>query len=229
MIRLACALVTVAAVLACAAAPAAAQTITIGGRTYFTADALSLAAKLPLNPGVRAVLGIVRSCRGVQAYGFLSANGYGGGVAAWAPRNLLGCLEVSGGGPATGSRNPCLQAGRTPADQDPAGVANRPPTTRSYVAFAATSATACADISTQVPGGVWGQTTRAIPGLASGSVMLVKCQSETSQGLLDYLAEFRSRVPASKATFTLSDAYVGTGITRPLANVPSCSGTDLSF
>jgi hypothetical protein len=229
MTRLACALATVAAVLACAATPAAAQTITIGGRTYYTADALSLAAKIPLNPGVRAVLGIVRTCRGVQAYGFLSPSGLDGGVAAWAPGNLLACLEVSGGGPATGPRTPCLQAGRTPADQDPAGVANRPPGTRYYVAFAASSATACADISTQVPGGVWGQTTRAISGLPSGSLMLVKCQSQTSQGLLDYLAEFRSRVPASKGTFSLYDAYVATGITRPLANVPSCSGTDLFF
>ncbi len=214
--------------------PADAQTvskITIGARTYYTADALSLAGKLPLNPGVRAVLGLVRRCPGVQAHAFLSLTQLDGGVAAWAPGSLLGCLEVSGGGPAGGGpvRTPCLQAGRTPANQDPAGVANRPTAPRSFVIFAATSVEACADISTQVPGGVWGQTTAPVAGLPAGSVRLVKCQIGTAQGLLDYFAEFRSRVPASKPALWLYDAYVNTGITRPLQNVPSCSGIDLSY
>lgn len=192
--------------------------VTIGDATYRTANALSVAALLPLNPSIRTVLRVARACRGVEAHAFLGRRG--AGIAAWVPDSLAGCLGVSGGGP-TGSA--CLQSFRTPADQDPADLTNVA-TRRSLVMFAATGPEACADISTQVPGGVWGQTTVAVPGLPVDSLMLVKCQLQTGQGLVDYVAEYRPRVPASKAAFWIPDAWVNTSILTRLDGVPSCSG-----
>jgi hypothetical protein len=94
---------------------------------------------------------------------------------------------------------------------------------RNYVLIAATSDTTCRDLSTQLPGGIWARTTRTFNGLAGGSLTVIKCQTQTTQGLWDFVAPYTSRLPASKYGVWIPDRYVDTHVAR-WSGVPSCYG-----
>lgn len=200
--------------------------LVIGGRTYWYGNVGSLASWLAPTQGIKLVLKLVNRCQGVRAFVFLStsAQSRGVGIVAWLANDPRSCLGVTGGGPGGGvSGSVCSQAVRTPAQQDPgnvAGLVGQPPS-RYFVYIGATSRQVCADLATEVPGGVWGRTIAPITGLASNSVILIKCQLIDGQGLIDYVAP-QTRLPSSKSTFWIYDAYVYTGITERLGGVPSC-------
>lgn len=198
--------------------------VNIGGRHYLTGNVEALANRLVKTTDIRFVLAAVERCRGIQVRGFVSTGGVG--LTAYLPASLSGCVETPNGGPGGGVGGPCLQGFATPRIPDPTGVAHLPATPlRYYVMFAGTGSTVCEDISTQVPGGVWAQTTTPISGLPAGSVALVKCQASTSNGLLDYLAQWTSSLPASKMTYWINDYYFATGATQRLTGVPACYGS----
>jgi len=200
--------------------------VTIGGRHYLTGNVLSLANRLVKTTDMRFVLDAIEQCRGVQVRGFVSTAGFG--LTAYLPASISGCIETANGGPGGGVGGPCLQGFETPEFPDPTGVAGLPGGERRYyVMFAASNATVCQDISTQVPGGVWAATTATIPGLPAGSVTLVKCQLYASGTIWDYLAPPASSLPASKSTYWLNDYYFDTGVNGRLAGVPSCSGVSV--
>jgi hypothetical protein len=232
MRRLAIAPVVSILLLASLLSPAGARaqtfrTVDVGAHRYYTADALAIASRIPgTSASFKLVMGVIRRCQGVRAHAFLPrSGGLAVGLVAWLPASPSACLEVSGGGPDPGS--PCLQTFRTPRNQDPAGLTNRPSGPRWFVLIAATTAQVCADMATQVPGGVWGQTTVAAGGAARGAVMLIKCQQQTAQGLTDYLAPYRDTVPATKPAYWYYDAFVNTGGLSTLSGVPRCSGVNL--
>jgi hypothetical protein len=198
--------------------------VTIGGRHYVTGNVVSLASRLVNTTDIRFVLSAIQSCRGFQVRVFVSTSGVG--ITAYVPLSFTGCFGTTGGGPGGQVGGPCLQAFQTPQVPDPTGVAGIPGgQTRYYVLFAGTNSTVCADISTQVPGGVWARTTASVPGLPAGSVALVKCQFPSREGLFDYLAPPKSSLPASKPTYWLNDYYFDSGATNRLTGVPACYGS----
>jgi hypothetical protein len=209
--------------------------VQIGTTVYRAGDVQTLLGSFVRTGSINTVLRVVRLCKSASSWAFVSIQNRQGGIVAWMPNNPIQCLGVTGGGPGAGgggpSNSPCLQAYRTPADQDPGGVHGQHGTAgRYYVFIAGTGGTICADLTTQVPGGVWGRTTAAVPGLPARSVIPIKCQEWRTDSfgkvrLVDYLAPLTSSLPANKSTFRLYDDYVETGIVNRLANVPSCSGT----
>jgi hypothetical protein len=202
--------------------------VSIGGRHYLTGNLQALGRKLVKTTAMRYVLDLVEQCRGVQVHGFVSSGGFG--LTASVPLSSPGCLETPNGGPGGSVGGPCLQGFETPYEPDPTGISGLPGgEPRYYVMFAGTSSTVCADISTQVPGGVWGRTAAAVPGLPAGSTELVKCQLNTPNGLADYLGQRTSSLPASKSTYWIYDSYFETNSTARLAGVPECSGVDVAL
>lgn len=192
----------------------------IEGTTYVAGDIGRIGGYVTRTSAVKYVLKLASLCKNAKAYFFASTKG--GGVVAWLPTSLSGCFGVIGGGAST---SPCAQEFRTPADQDPTravspgGVAA--PTY--HVFIAGTSELACRDLSTQVPGGIWARTKVAFAGLPAGSALLIKCQMQTPQGLVDNLAP-QTALPRSKSEWFVSDSYVTGGFL--FAGVPSCSGAN---
>jgi hypothetical protein len=192
--------------------------VTIGNSAYLTGSVLEIASRIPRTTAVRFALTAIRSCQSARAYGFVSTQRVAGGVVGWVPANLSGCFGVAGGGPGSSA---CLRAYRTPRQPDPTGVSGGRSLPSYYVLFAATSPQTCADLSTQVPGGVWARLSVAAGGLSRGSVIVVKCQRNTTGGLFDYVAPYSTALPASKRAFWVADRNVATGGDR-LPGVPTC-------
>jgi hypothetical protein len=123
-----------------------AQKIKIGNSSYLTIP-VTRALRLVKSPYARFVASAISLCRGAGAHGFLALNGAAVGVVAWVPTTLTGCFEVAGGGP--GRWQPCVQFYRT-ADG------------KYFVLYVGTNQRICADLSTQVPGGVEARTNTAL-------------------------------------------------------------------
>jgi hypothetical protein len=199
--------------------------VKIGTTSYLAADMNTMASRLVRWPGLKAVLAAVRQCRGASAWGFVSR--HGAGIAAWVPVRISGCFpSTSGGGPATGSSfTPCFQLYLTTNRPDPTGVSNGAavPAHRA-VLIAATNTQTCADLSTQVPGGVWGTH-------SNGRVVIIKCQYVATQGLADYLVlpipNFKP--PTSRPTYVAYDRNVDTGGATWLSGVPHCGGVHVAL
>jgi hypothetical protein len=191
-------------------------TVNIYGGTYWWFDGLAFAQRYAGISWLRTVVSVVRLCRNVRLYGFISLT-RGAGVVGRAPTDLRGCLPVIGGGDAAG----CFQAMRTPYP-DPYGLSGLQ-LTRTYVLIAATSDNACRDLSTQVPGGIWTTTNTTFNGLPAGSVRVIKCQQRTTRGWWDFVAPYSSSLPASKRSAVwIPDDYVDTQYSR-WNGVPSCN------
>jgi hypothetical protein len=215
------ALILIAFASPASAAPRSSQLplgrVTIAGGTYWWANGVTFARLYARSTPLRIVLSAVRNCRKIGFYGFISTS-RGAGVVGWAPTSLRGCLPVIGGGPGFAG---CLQAMRTPYP-DPYGLSGLS-FGRRYVLIAATSATTCRDLSTQIPGGIWANTTQAFNGLPGGSLTVIKCQAQAADGLWDFVAPYTNRLPASKYGVWIPDQYVATNVAR-WAGVPSCWG-----
>jgi hypothetical protein len=178
---------------------------TIGATTYYYTDSLAVARRIPRLPGsLSLVLGLLDRCRGLGV-GVYVTSSLKGGIVAYGPRSLSGCIAVSGGGP--GAFQPCVFHYWTA----PAGAY--------YAVVAGTDRQTCVDLSTQVPGGRPVRSTAAAGGFAAGTGLVVKCQRSTSQGLIDYVAP-PVNVPASRPAFWIYDYYVFPK--GPSAGVPYC-------
>jgi hypothetical protein len=195
------------------------QTIQIGSSSYHAGNPMELTSYIP-NKYVQLALSAINRCKAMQVTGFWSTQTASGGVVAWAPTDVLACFErdsrVMGGGPGG-----CTHLYRTPAEQDPTKISGRN-WPEYFVLLAATNAQACADLSTQVPGGVWGKTTAPAQGLPSGSTVVIKCQRTSGQRILDYVAPYGAPLPISKAAAWIDDESVFTGITTKIPGVPEC-------
>jgi hypothetical protein len=193
----------------------AVRAVDIGGVRYYAGNAFNLAGSVAQAPQVRAILIAVMRCHEAGAWGFASSQARGGGIVAWFPTNPLRCFdnETTGGGPGGGPGiQPCFQLVRTP-DR------------RYVVAIAATKPRVCADLSTQVPGGVSGRLTVAVGQFPRGSQVAVKCQYTDARGrLVDYVAPFARALPASKPTAWVYDQSLDTGLTYRISGVPACYG-----
>jgi hypothetical protein len=195
--------------------------VQINGTTYGYGDVGKISGYIVRTGAVNYVLKIASLCRGARAY-FLWSPHTGGGVVAWLPTYLSGCLSVAGGGP-SGASSPCAQAYTTPTQQDPFRVISQfGLTVQPYRVFiAATSGATCRDLSTQVPGGIWARTRVALSGVATGSPLLIKCQQSTPRGVVDYLAP-QTSLPGSKSTWWVYDYWVAGNLR--FAHVPDCYG-----
>jgi hypothetical protein len=206
---------------------AAPKKIKIGKTEYYAGDLLSMASrmtKVTRNPAVKIALTAINLCKGngVNAFGFASLSGKSGGVVAWAPADLSGCIGTSGGGPGGEIFSPCFEGYRTPENQDPTGVSGGRTSGRSFVLIAGTSTQTCADLSTQAPGGVWGTTGLPVPGLPAQSVVVVKCQRMSGNVLLDLVAPYSNSLPAPKNTYWIDDSFVWTEYVQAIDGVPTC-------
>jgi hypothetical protein len=199
-------------------------TVNINGTTYGYGDVGKVSSYFVRTGPVNYVLKIASLCRGARAY-FLWSPRTGGGVVAWLPTYLSGCLGVAGGGPGGpgGASSPCAQAYTTPTQQDPFRVISQfGITVQPYRVFiAATTGATCRDLSTQVPGGIWARTRVALSGVATGSPLLIKCQQSTPRGVVDYLAP-QTSLPGSKSTWWVYDYYVAGNLR--FERVPDCYG-----
>jgi hypothetical protein len=199
------------------------KVVTVNGTAYAAGDVVTFAQRITKTTSIRIVLNLIKACRNAGAWGFISSRG--AGIVAWAPTRLGRCWGPMGGGPAF---SPCLQGFTTPATPDPLGL-GRGGFPQYRVLIAATNTATCADMSTQVPGGVWGRTGVAFRGYPAGSPMMVTCQYTDAQGYLrDYVATGVQTVPRSRAALWFYDAYFETGGDR-MDGVPGCSGLSMSF
>jgi hypothetical protein len=193
--------------------------ITIGNASYLAGSVPAVVGGIVKTPSVKTVLALIRACPRAQSWGFVSTRG--AGVVAWVPDSIFRCFGVTGGGPLN---SPCLQKFHTPLRPNPTRIPGVPASIRYFVLIAATSTATCADLSTQVPGGVWARTTATVGSVPRGTLEVVKCQVATTSGLVDFVAPFSRSLPVSKpGAFAIFDRFVGTGADR-LDGVPRCNG-----
>jgi hypothetical protein len=194
------------------------RSVKINDTRYVAGNVPSLMRQVIPNPSVKFALKLLSQCRSANVWAFVSTRGLG--VVGWVPENIWQCVQTAGGGP---SRSWCFQTEKTPAVQDPGGVRGRPQrSSRYYVLIAANGAWTCSDLSTQVPGGVWGRTTTATAGIPAGTNMLIKCQRTDHGRLADYVAPWTKSLPSSKRAYWVWDAYMYTGTNARLGGVPQC-------
>jgi hypothetical protein len=187
------------------------QRVQIGDTPYSVYDIADILSLIP-QVQIRTAMRLVRSCSASGHYGYYSRATGEVGAVAWFPSNPLDCLGgVSGGGP--GGPGACYHA----------YWAND--TGRSFVAFYGNTAQMCARMSTQVPGGAWVRTSRAVrlPSgwLSSGAGVLVKCQRFTTNGYYGLGVLNSGRLPGSRRPYWFAPWQLSTG-NAPLARVPSC-------
>lgn len=195
-----------------------ARYLTINNTKYLAGNVPSLIQRVVRNPSAQLAFRLISQCRSARLWAFISTRG--SGIVGWVPENIWQCVGTAGGGPSSPSW--CFQAFHTPAVQDPAGVRGPPAwSPRYYVLIAGTGPATCSDLSTQVPGGVWGRTTATVGGLPVGTNILIKCQRWAPQGLVDYVAP-ATGLPSSKHAYWMWDANMYTGTNQRLDGVPQC-------
>jgi hypothetical protein len=165
---------------------------------------------------------------GVELRGYYSPEPDAIGLVGWVPTEWTACSPVEGGGPAEvddadASFKVCHDLYRTPETPDANGLAPAgTDLSRRGVMILGTSPDVCRHLSTQVPGGIWGQLKVPAGGLATGTVVVVKCQRETAEGVWNYVARF-SGLPANKAPFWIWRNQIQTGHEEvTFKGVPSC-------
>jgi hypothetical protein len=207
--------------------------VAINGRTYGYGDALFALGRFAPWGVVRTIVNIARTCQGIRTVGFVSSQG--AGIVAWVPNSFAGCVSVAGGGGVSGggpvSGPPCLQVFRTPANRDPNRLSTDTNTLRYHVLIAGTSLDACADISTQVPGGFYARNLATdTAGLAQHETVLVKCQYLYNRRLVDVVVRpALARFPAARTSWRIYDSAVFTGTDEALVGVPSCVGVSIGI
>jgi hypothetical protein len=196
---------------------AAAKTIKVGPRSYALVD-LNDAIKWIPGSTSEVVQYLLSKCANVRSSGFITTSKpANAGLTLVIPATPGGCLtEVVGGGP--GSEDP-LDPGRQACFQ--LVLTND---RANYVLIAATASVTCADLSTQVPGGLAAVTTRAIDGLPKGSSIVIKCQTFFKGAWIDYVARYSDVLPATKQTWFIDDYSVDTAGKDRIDSIPLCQG-----
>jgi hypothetical protein len=104
-------------------------------------------------------------------------------------------------------------------------------TLRYHVLIAGTNLDACADMATQVPGGVYARNLATdAAGLGQREIVLVKCQYLYNRRLVDVVVRpAPARFPAARTSWRIYDSAVYTGTNDPLRDVPSCVGVSIGI